>query len=285
MTKIIFSRDFELKQWSASKIQLCLSNAYVVIFLEENSFQIDTGIAFDISKNHILMWLWTETMICTASKIQLFLSNTSVATFLEENSFQIDTGIAFYISKKTIFTWLWTEWSASKIQLLLSNASVATFGVKLFQIDTGIALTFQKIIFWRDFELNQWSVSKINLLLSNASTATFLEVNSFPIETGIAFDVSKNGFLNLQKFWVLFLIKVLLIKQFSLAFLLVGFYAVGDSATGLFCCGRFYCWTFLLWEILMLDFLASGQMNRQAHKTAYEISILSLIRLSNNFNL
>ena len=128
----------------------------------------------------------------SASKIQLFLSNTSVATFLEENSFQIDAGKTFYISKKTIFTWLWTEWSASKIQLLLSYASAATFGVKSFQIGTGIALTFQKIIFWRDFELNQWSVSKINLLLSNASTATFLEVNSFQIETGIAVDISKN---------------------------------------------------------------------------------------------
>ena len=197
-------------------------------------------------------------MICTASKILLFPSNTYVATFLEENSFQIDTGIAFYISKKPIFTWLWTEWSASKIQLLLSNASVATFGVKSFQKDTGIALTFQIIIFWRDFELNQWSVFKINLLLSNASIATFLEVNSFQIETGIAFDISKNGFLNLQKFWVLFLIKVFLIKQFSLAFLLLGFYDVGDSATGLFWCGRFYCWTFLLWEIVLLDYFAVG---------------------------
>ena len=50
--KIIFSRDFELNQWSASKIQLFLSNTSVATFLEENSFQIDTGIAFYISKKN-----------------------------------------------------------------------------------------------------------------------------------------------------------------------------------------------------------------------------------------
>ena len=42
------------------------------------------------------------------------------------------------------------------------------------------------------------------------------------------------------------------------------YFEVGDSTAGHFCCGRLWYWTFLLWEILLLDFLASGQMNRQA---------------------
>ena len=50
-------------------------------------------------------------------------------------------------------------------------------------------------------------------------------------------------------------------------FLLLDYFDVGDCGTGLFWGGRFYCWTFLLWEILMLDFLASGQMNRQAFES------------------
>ena len=63
-------------------------------------------------------------------------------------------------------------------------------------------------------------------------------------------------------------------KRLQKKFALKKHYGILDSATGLFCCGRlwywnFCCgrlchWTFLLWEILMLDFLASGQMNRQA---------------------
>ena len=97
------------------------------------------------------------------------------------------------------------------------------------------------------------------------------------------------GFLNLQKFWVLFLIKLFLIKQFSLVLLCSGrfcywtfllweivvldYFALGDSTAGLFCCGRFYCWTFLPWEILILDFLASGQMNRQAVQTCHNTMI------------
>ena len=46
--------------WNAEPI---LSNASAATFLEVNSFQIDTGtgIAFEISKNHIFTWLWTET--------------------------------------------------------------------------------------------------------------------------------------------------------------------------------------------------------------------------------
>ena len=65
------------------------------------------------------------------------------------------------------------------------------------------------------------------------------------------------------------------------------YFEVGDSTAGLFCRGRFWYWTILLWEILMLDFLASGQMNRQANRQfplllaamlcLRKISLLSLV--------
>jgi hypothetical protein len=57
---------------------------------------------------------------------------------------------------------------------------------------------------------------------------------------------------------VLFLIMVFLIKQFSLAFLLLGVYAVEEIAARLSWCGTFCCWTFLMWEILLLDFFNVG---------------------------
>ena len=48
----MFSRDFELNQRSASKIQLFLSNASVATF-GVKSFRIDTGLAFDISNSFV----------------------------------------------------------------------------------------------------------------------------------------------------------------------------------------------------------------------------------------
>ena len=58
--------------------------------------------------------------------------------------------------------------------------------------------------------------------------------------------------------------KIVVLDYFEVGDSTAGLFCCGDFGTGLFCCGRFYCWTFFLWEILMLDFLASGQMNRQA---------------------
>ena len=55
------------------------------------------------------------------------------------------------------------------------------------------------------------------------------------------------------------------LDRLEFCFIGLDFFALVYSASGLFCCGRLCHWTFLLWEILLLDFLASGQMNRQAH--------------------
>ena len=85
------------------------------------------------------------------------------------NSFQIDTGIAFDISKNHV--------SASKIQLFLSNASVATFLIDFYsKLHNGEAFNISKIIFSRDFELNQ-SASNVQVFLSDASVSLLLEEN------------------------------------------------------------------------------------------------------------
>ena len=74
--------------------------------------------------------------------------------------------------------------------------------------------------------------------------------------------------------------EIVVLDYFDVGDSTAGFFAVGDFGTGLFCCGRFYCWTFLLWEILMLDFLASGQMNRQA-KWPPEVTLIQIEHFCN----
>ena len=68
--KSYFHLTLNWNQRSPSKIQLFLSNASLAIFAVK-LFQIDTGIAFDISKNQILTWLLTEPK--TTSKIHLWV--------------------------------------------------------------------------------------------------------------------------------------------------------------------------------------------------------------------
>ena len=48
---------------------------------------------------------------------------------------------------------------------------------------------------------------------------------------------------------------------------------VGHFAAGFFWCGRFCCWTFVMWDILILDFLAPGQMKREAQRILFWLNL------------